>query len=410
MTIMHIDANVAYLSWTAAALLEKGCPVDIRTIPSAIAGDPQNRQGIILAKSMPAKKYRVQTGESIFSAKRKCPDLRLFAPDYDLFLLCSDAMYELLCAYTPVIQRYSVDECFLELETKQPEIIAYEMKEAIKKRLGFTVNVGIGTNKLCAKMAGELKKPDRVHTLWPEEIPQKLWPLPVEELFMVGKATAAKLAKLRIETIGQLAKAKACHLRALLKSHGQQIWEYANGIDHSVVTPNARIEQKGVENSVTLPADVTETEELKKVLLALSERVGLRLRKLKKRAFLVSIHLKTASFVICRRQVRLRVSVNSTSEIYRIAVKLMGECWQRQPVRQAGLSVSALCAEGQVQMSFLDNTASEKQETLERTVDEIRRRYGQTSIIRGVFANTEAKPILGGVNNGNYIVMGGYRQ
>lgn len=410
MTIMHIDANAAYLSWTAAALLEKGYPVDIREIPAVIAGDPQNRQGIILAKSIPAKKHHIQTGESLLEAKQKCPGLLVFPPDYDLFLLCSDAMYRMIRAYTPIVQRYSVDECFMELKTEKPEAIAYELKGAIKKRLGFTVNIGIGENKLCAKMAGELKKPDMVHTLWPEEIPAKLWPLPVSELFMVGRATAKKLAKLRIQTIGDLAKAEVCHLRALLKSHGQLIWEYAHGIDRGMVTPNAEIEQKGVGNSATLPSDVKAPAELRKVLLALSERVGLRLRRLKKRASLIAVYLKTDSFVSYRHQIQMQTYINATSEIYRMAVRLAEECWKGEPIRQAGISLSALCEEGEVQMNFLEKAASEKQEALERTIDQIRSRYGQTSIIRGVFAGGEAKPFLGGVNDGNYIMMGGYRQ
>ena len=410
MTILHVDANSAYLSWTAVALLEKGYPTDIRTIPSAIAGDPDNRHGIILAKSIPAKKYQIKTGESLFSARQKCPNLQVFPPDYDLFLMCSDAMYQMLCAYTPLVQRYSVDECFMEVQEKEPVVLAYEIKESIKKKLGFTVNVGIGKNKLCAKMAGELKKPDLVHTLWPEEIPQKLWPLPVEDLFMVGRATAKKLEKLRIQTIGQLANAEVAHLRALLKSHGQLVWEYANGIDHSRVTPNAEIEQKGVGNSTTLPANVSDLEELKKVLLALSERVGMRLRKLKKRASLVAVHLKTASFVTYRHQVQLQTYINSTTEIYEIAVKLTQECWKREAIRQVGVSVSKLCEEGEVQMNFLEDVASEKQEALDRTIDQIRCRYGETSIIRGTFANTKKEPLLGGVNDGNYIMMGGYQQ
>lgn len=410
MTIMHVDANSAYLSWTAVALLEKGYPVDLRTIPSVIAGDPDNRHGIILAKSIPAKNYQIKTGESLFSARRKCPNLQVFSPDYDLFLLCSDAMYQILCGYTPIVQRYSVDECFIEVQTDKPVALAHELKDVIKKKLGFTVNVGVGNNKLCAKMAGELKKPDMVHTLWPQEIPEKLWPLPVEELFMVGRVTAKKLEKLRIQTIGQLANAEVTHLRALLKSHGQLVWEYANGIDRSKVIPNAEIEQKGVGNSTTLAADIVDSTELNKVLLALSERVGLRLRRLKKRASLIAVHLKTTSFVTYRHQVQLETYISSTTEIYRIAVKLMQECWKKEPIRQVGISVSKLCEDGEVQMNFLDDVASEKQEVLDRTIDQIRDRYGETSIIRGTFANTKKEPILGGVNDGKYIMMGGYQQ
>lgn len=182
MLVFHVDANSAYLSWTAAALLEKGYPVDLRAIPSAIAGDPNNRHGIILTKSIPAKRFGVKTGESIFEAKQKCPELFVWPPDYDLFLMCSDAMYSILSEYTPVIQRYSVDECFMDMTCsgisgrKAAVKLANKIRERIKKELGFTVNIGISENKLLAKMAGELKKPDMTHTIWRDEIPESFGP------------------------------------------------------------------------------------------------------------------------------------------------------------------------------------------------------------------------------------------
>lgn len=409
MTIMHIDANSAYLSWTAVALLEQGYPTDIRDIPAAIAGDPDNRHGIILAKSIPAKKYKIKTGESLFSARQKCPMLEVYPPNYDLFMLCSDAMYNLICDYTPVVQRYSVDECFMDVSTQDPITLAYEIKDRVKTELGFTVNIGIGENKLCAKMAGELKKPDMVHTLYHDEVPKKLWPLPIEELFMVGRATAKKLHNININTIGDLANTEVVHLRTLLKSHGQLVWEYANGIDTSTVIPNSEIEQKGIGNSITLPEDVSSVDEINKVVLALSERVGLRLRSLNKRASLVAVYIKTRSFVGNRHQVQLQSYFNSTSELYHIARNLVMECWKGEPLRQIGISVSGLISGDEIQLNFLENVASEEQEALEKTIDLIRTRYGERSIIRGTFANTDKEPLLGGVNDGNYIMMGGYR-
>ena len=162
--IMHIDANSAYLSWTATYLLDHGYPVDIREITSAISGNPKNRHGIILAKSIPTKKYRVTTGESLFQASQKCPGLKVFPPDYNLYLKCSDAMYNILSEYSPSIQRYSIDECFLDYTSSEdkfgkPIKVAYDIKERIKKELGFTVNIGISSNKLLAKMGSELEKP-----------------------------------------------------------------------------------------------------------------------------------------------------------------------------------------------------------------------------------------------------------
>lgn len=196
--IFHIDANSAYLSWTAVYLLEQGHSIDIREIPSVISGNPKNRHGIILAKSIPAKIHGIRTGDSLFQAKQKCLNLAVFSPDYDLYMKCSDAMYDVLYEYSPQIQRYSVDECFMDYTDSQnkfgkPLDVAYKIKERIKTELGFTVNIGLSCNKLLAKMGSELKKPDQIHTLYPDEMREKMWPLPVKELFMVGRATASKL-------------------------------------------------------------------------------------------------------------------------------------------------------------------------------------------------------------------------
>lgn len=191
--IFHVDANSAYLSWEAVYRLQHGDPLDLRTVPSVVGGDPITRHGIVLTKSIPAKKFKIETGETLYSALQKCPDLMIVRPNYGLYRQCSEAMVEILKEYSPLIQRFSVDECFvdftgMELLSNNPVETAHELKDRIRDELGFTVNVGISTNRLLAKMAGELKKPDMVHTIFPEEVPTKMWPLPIEELFMVGRA------------------------------------------------------------------------------------------------------------------------------------------------------------------------------------------------------------------------------
>lgn len=444
MLVFHVDANSAYLSWTAAALLESGYPVDLRTIPAAIAGDPENRHGIILTKSIPAKKFGVKTGESIFEAKQKCPELFLWPPDYDLFLLCSDAMHNILSEYTPLIQRYSVDECFMDMsnsvriiskggsakgnenaanadsagstanakttgniDREAAENLANEIRIRIKNELGFTVNIGIGENKLLAKMAGELKKPDMVHTIWPDEIEKKLWPLPVSELFMVGRATTRKLEGFNIKTIGDLAKADRLFLKSMLKSHGLLVHDYANGIDDSPVVLNEDVAQKGVGNGTTFPYDLLTPDELFNEALALSERVGMRLRKIGRRAGLVSVHIRTNGLFGYSHQVKLGYSINTTSEIYDVACRLIKEMWKGEPVRHMGISVSDFTSKDEVQLLLFDTDSRENQEKLDKAVDAIRKRFGDRSIIRGTFANSGLDPILGGVNDGNYIMMGG---
>ncbi|MGF6375144.1 DNA polymerase-4 [Clostridiales Family XIII bacterium PM5-7] len=370
MTIMHVDANSAYLSWTAIDLLEKGYPIDLRTVPAAIAGDPKDRHGIILAKSIPAKKYKVGTGESLFESMQRCPELLVFPPNYDLYLSCSQAMYELLLEYSPVIQRYSVDECFMDFSRCEhvqgdPVHVAHSLKERIKEELGFTVNIGVAKSKVMAKMAGELKKPDQVHSLLTQkEIEEKLWPLPVGELFMVGRASVKKLKRMNINTIGDLAGSEVTLLRTLLKSHGQLIWEYANGIDFNRVIPNEEILQKGLSNGLTIDHDVTNQGEAQRYLLSLTERVAGRLRRHGCKASLVRISVKTGSFVYYTHQLKLPFFMDDTTKIYRYACRLFDECWKGEPIRQLGVGVSEFVRKDEYQLSVFELAGIEKDEAM----------------------------------------------
>lgn len=414
-TIFHIDANSAYLSWSAAAMLEKGYPIDIREIPAVISGDPLSRHGIILAKSIPAKKYGIATGQSLFEARQKCPGLAVFPPNYDLYMLCSNAMYRILLEYSPLIERYSIDECFLDYTASQgrfgdPMEAAYEIKERIKNELGFTVNIGISCNKLLAKMGSELKKPDQIHTIWPSEIEKKMWPLPVGELYMVGRATAQKLQRININTVGDLAKADQNHMKALLKSPGIMVWEFANGIDDMEVILNSEIIQKGVGNSTTINHDVTDRTEALMILLALTERVAMRLRRLGYLAALVSVSVKTDGFIHYSHQMKLPNCINTTTEIYEYVCILFGQCWKGEPIRKLGVHVSDFREQETRQFSLFDKQDSEKLQALDRAVDKIREKYGTRAIIRGRFANGDINAVQGGTNDSDFIMMGGYRQ
>jgi DNA polymerase-4 len=413
--IFHVDANSAYLSWTAAAMLEKGYPIDIREIPSVISGDPLNRHGIILAKSIPAKKYGIATGQSLFEAKQKCPNLAVFPPNYDLYMLCSNEMYRILLEYSPVVERYSIDECFLDYTASQnrfgdPLEAAHAIRERMKQELGFSVNIGVSVNKILAKMGSELKKPDQVHTLWPQEMGQKLWPLPVGELFMVGRATAQKLQKINLNTIGDLAKADPNHMKALLKSHGLLVWSLANGIDDTEVTLNSEIIQKGVGNSTTISYDVTERNEAHMILLALTERVAMRLRRLGYLVSLVSVSVKTDGFVGYSHQLKIPNCINTTTEIFEYVCMLFDESWKGEAIRKLGVHVSDFYSDDTRQFSLFDKGDTEKLQALDRAVDQIREKYGTRSIIRGSFANGNINAVQGGTNDSDFIMMGGYRQ
>jgi len=415
-TIMHIDANSAYLSWTAVDLLEHGYPVDVRTVPSAIAGDPGERRGIILTKSMSAKRCGVMTGESIRSARGKCPSLLIFRPDYDLYMASSDAMHEILSSYSDRIERYSVDESWLDYTDSvsamgDAKSAAHEIKDRIKRELGFTVNIGVGPNKLLSKMASELKKPDMVHTLLPEELPKKLWPLPVTELFYVGRATEKKLRGIGIETIGALANADLEVLKAVLKPvHGTLVWEYANGVDETPVESVNDLSQKGVGNSTTTPYDVTDPKEARLFLLALSERVAYRLRKLASHARVVHISIRKGDdgLTFAGKQRRLDRYIGTTDEIYDEAVRLLYMLWQGEPLRHFGVHVTELVRTDILQTSIFDRGDAGKLANIDAAVDRIRAAYGDSAIVRGAFVHSGIGAMQGGVNEGNYLLMGGH--
>ena len=274
--ILHVDVNNAFLSWTAVEMLKQGSKIDIREIPSVIGGDESRRAGIVLAKSQKAKMFGISTGETLYQARIKCPGLQVYPGNYKMYKQCSNQLYQLLLQYTDKIERFSIDECFLDMtnglmgDTLLNK--AYEINKRVKKELGFTVNVGVAHNKLLAKMASDFTKPDKVHTLFEEEISSKMWPLPVSELLMLGRKTIPKLYNMRIKTIGELAKTDKQLLIKKFGKHGMMMWEYANGIDNSEVQYKYE-NPKGIGNSITLPEDINEMAKLEEILLALTEQV-----------------------------------------------------------------------------------------------------------------------------------------
>jgi len=399
--IFHIDVNSAFLSWSAVDAIQHGSSLDIREIPSAVGGDVESRHGIILAKSIPAKKYKIQTGEPIYTARQKCPQLHLVPPNYPLYVQCSDAMVNILREYSPLIERYSIDECFMDMTTvkdiyKDPVETAYNLKERIKRELGFTVNIGVSNNKLLAKMGSELEKPDRLHTLFPIEIKDKLWPLPVDELFMVGRATAPKLNAMNIYTIGDLANYNLDILKKKFKSYGVMIWNYANGIDSTPVKDNKSIEMKSIGNSTTIPFDVEDRQTAHMVLLSLAETVGMRLRHSQNLCQLVYVYYKNNLFMGKARQRKLKYKTDCTDHINKEACALFDEIWDGSPVRQLGISVSHLSSVYIDQVSFFDERNIERKQRLDKAIDEVRRKYGLNSLVRSVFLTSGLKPLDGG--------------
>ena len=402
--IFHIDVNSAFLSWEATYRLHhRGGTLDIRTVPSAVGGDMSMRHGIILAKSIPAKKYHITTGETILEAKRKCPNLLLVPPNYDMYEQCSKAFMKILREYSEDVEQYSIDEAFLDMSSSchlfgTPKETAEQIKNRIRDELGFTVNVGISTNKLLAKMASDFKKPDLVHTLYPEEIKEKMWVLPVSDLFFVGRATTKKLLTLGITTIGELANADPVWLKTILKKQGEIVWNFANGIDFSPVV-NVPPPNKGYGNSTTTPYDVVDEKTARKVLLALSETVGSRLRKDQVEIEVVSVGIRYSDLSYVSHQKRLKTSTDLTLEIYAAACELFSALWNGAPIRHLGVHTGKVAdSDFSRQLVLFDDTDYEKLSRVDDTVDAIRKRFGNDALKRATFVNQPIDHMSGGIS------------
>ncbi|MFR5631450.1 MAG: DNA polymerase IV [Monoglobales bacterium] len=385
--IFHVDVNSAFLSWEAVyRLYHLGGKLDLRTIPSAVGGDQEKRHGIILAKSIPAKKYHIQTGEPVVDAKRKCPDLVLVPPNYSLYNRSSNALIALLKRYTDKIEQYSIDEAFMDMTgcTEEPEKTAEELKTAVQSELGFTVNVGVSSNKLLAKMASDFKKPNFVHTLWQEEIPEKMWPLSVGDLFYVGHASKKKLLGLGIHTIGELADTSPEILKSLMKSHGILIWQYAHGIDSSDVI-TVQPQNKGYGNSLTTPRDICDADIAKQFLLSLAETVSARLRADQVKVSVVSVSIRDYNLQFYHHQITLFTATDLTLELYDAACRCFDELWNGLPVRHLGIHTSQVIVSDCRQYSMFDKVDYEKQKRAEMAVDGLRKRFGADSIKRACF-------------------------
>lgn len=385
--IFHIDVNSAYLSWEAARRVAEGGE-DLRLIPSAVGGSREKRTGIILAKSVPAKKYGVATGEPVSMALRKCPQLVLVRPDFKLYQRNSDAFMDICREYAPVVEKFSIDECFLDMSGTRliypdPVKTAHEIKDRIHAELGFTVNIGIGRTKLAAKMASDFEKPDRVHTLFPEEIPTKMWPLPVGELFTVGNATALKLKSNGIKTIGDLAQTPVEKVQALIGDKvGRHIHEFANGLDRSSVLAQ-REDAKGYSISVTLEEDVKQRDGAKQILLILADSVAARMRADEARAYCIGVTIRTRDFVTRSHQKKLRIPTDITSEIAAICGRLFDELWKGTPLRLLGISLTDIERGREQQLSLFMDERLEKDRQVDHAVDDIRKRFGFDIIKRG---------------------------
>ena len=432
--IFHIDVNSAFLSWTACGLLEEGgaddsasCAdltqkntpdpasdaavnapasqnaaavnapaTDIREIASVIGGSEKSRHGIVLAKSTLAKQYGIVTGEPLFQARRKCPGLVVVPPNYQLYVRKSDQLIRMLHEYTPLIQQYSIDEAWMDMTGIQeaqadPMGFATRLKDRIHRELGFTVNIGISVNHLLAKMGSELQKPDRVHTLFPEEIPTKMWPLSVRDLLFLGKAFEKKLTEAGIRTIGDMAHVSESEIQALLGNKaGHQLHQYALGIDESPVKAKPE-EAKGFSVETTFNDDIVSVEQVLPILLEQCDVVTTRMRRKGKKCTSVSVTFRTLDFKNKSHQTTLSNATDMTDEIFRNAKKLFTESWKGEPLRLIGVALTNLTDESFEQLSlFEDNEKKERHRKLDATMDEIRQKFGNDKITRASIMNSNS--------------------
>ncbi|MBR1376627.1 MAG: DNA polymerase IV [Bacilli bacterium] len=383
--VMHIDVNNAFLSWTALDLLEKGYKKDIRNVCAVIGGDEKSRHGIVLAKSTPAKKYGIVTAETLYQARKKCPNLEIYPSNYPYYQKKSKELFELISKYTPDIEQFSIDECFIEYTYVynlygDPIKFAYKIKEEIKNTLGFTVNIGIANNKLCAKMASDFEKPDKVHTLFSNEIEEKMYPLDVGDLLWIGKKSKEKLNELGIRTIKDLAESDYTNLYYYFKNQTKIMIEHAKGIDNEPVVVQ-REEAKGMSKTTTLDRDVNNRSELYDYLNSISNDLGVSLRSINKYASTVAVILKDQYFKTKTHQIKLSNPTNITSVIFDTSKKLLDETWQGEAIRLIGIRLDGLTSVGMYQYSLFEDVKTKEKDTeLDSVMDKLKGKYGSKII------------------------------
>ena len=360
--IFHVDVNSAFLSWEAASRVKAGEP-DLREIPSAVGGDPRTRTGIIVAKSIPAKKYGVQTGEPVAMALRKCPNLVVVPSDFRLYTKNSQAFKAICKSYAPAMESFSIDEVFLDMTGTSliypdPIATACEIKDKIYQELGFTVNVGISTNKLLAKMASDFEKPNK---------------------------------DFGIRTIGELAQERESTIQTLLgEKTGHQLFQYARGIDNSPVLEVPE-ESKGFSVEKTFNDDIVSMEQIQPILLEQCDVVATRMRRKGKKCTCISVTFRTLDFKNRSHQMKLGSATDVTDEVYANARKLFAEFWKGQPLRLIGVALTGLTEDGFEQMSLFEDCAKKEQrQKLDAAMDAIRMKFGNDKITRASIMNSNA--------------------
>ena len=385
----HIDVNNAFLSWEAVKRLKEGETTDLRTIPSAVAGDPKNRTGIILAKSKPAKDLGVKTGEPIFSAMKKCPDLVCVPPNHSYYEQESLKLRKILEDFSDEVIPYSIDECFITYIPLLGSVmeVANNIKDRIFNELGFTVNIGISDTRYLAKVASDFEKPNKIHTLYVSEIKEKFWPLPIENMFLLGGKTAAKLKSIGIDTVYKLANTDINILRAHLKSQGEDLYNYAWGKDIDERHQKHEV-PKSVGHSKTSVTDLTNLEDIYSFILDVANDTSNRLRKENMKASTITVTLKTSNFKVYSMAYTLPFATNVTNEIFKDSKNIFDKMYKGEPLRLIGISLSNLELDETTQLNLFESF-NEKEHKLDKTVDNLLNQFGGLSVTRGSLINNK---------------------
>lgn len=385
--IFLVDMNAFYIS------CEMSQNPELKGKPAAVAGDPKKRTGIILAANYEARKYGVRTTMLVHEVKKLCPEIILVPPRHEFYEKKSKEVMEILARYSPVIQQNSIDEAWLDMTGCEalfgkPVDAAKKIMKAIMNELDLWCSIGISENKFLAKMASELKKPLGITELWKRDVPEKLWPLSVREMYGIGRQTEKALIDIGIYTIGDIAKSDPVFLAKKFGKYGEEIYRLANGIDESEVLENPQVKSKSIGRSTTLPENITDLELAKTIILKLAEEVGMEARKQNYKGRTVSIVIRYDDFKTITRQKTVRATY-LTKEIYAAGAKLLEENWNsKKPVRLLGISLNNI-ATGEVEQLSIFNLnggeeVNEKEEKLEKAFDSIRERFGFDKIKRAV--------------------------
>ncbi len=394
--ILHIDQNCFF-----ASVEMKNNP-ELRKVPMAVGGDQDQRHGIILAKNALAGAFGVRTAEAIWEARRKCPNLVVVPGHYDQYNYYSQKAYEMYCQYTDRVEPFGLDECWMDVtgspEARDPGALADTLRSRIRDELGLSCSVGVSFNKIFAKLGSDYKKPDATTVITAENFRDIVWPLPVGELLFAGRATTSKLARINITTIGQFARLEPSFIRSFLGKNGEMLWIYANGLDESPVARcTDRRDIKSIGNSTTTAADMMDEEDVWKTIVTLSEQVAGRLRRQRRMAGTIQVHVRDNALHVYERQMRAKEATDSGEEIARMAMALFRLSYDwKNPVRSLGVRASQLSGEeGQRQISFFDPSyQTDERRKIGEVIDTLRLRYGKKIILRGVQLTRPDRDIL----------------